>query len=138
MVTTHSMDKAFRPSEVWNSPTGEIFRVIEVCRGRDDEEQAILREGADGSGRVVVRERAAVVGWTLVPEYRVTESLNGFWSYHLSSTTTNTTAICGARTMSTSIAMKSWGVSGRRRERWCAICAEAGAAALAAAGASIN
>lgn len=52
----------------------------------------------------------------------VTEGIAGYWSYHLSRQGTNATALCGARTMSTSIPLSGWGHIGHLNEKWCTEC----------------
>lgn len=64
----------------------------------------------------------------------ITEGIGGVWFYHLSVASTNATALCGAKTMNTSIPMASWGVRGHLNEGWCAKCAVQGADTLRAAG----
>lgn len=64
----------------------------------------------------------------------ITEGMGGVWFYHLSIPETNATALCGAKTMSTSIALASWGVRGHLKEGWCAKCASQGADTLRVAG----
>lgn len=53
----------------------------------------------------------------------VTEGVLGTWHYHLSTTGTNATALCGARTMHTSVPLSAWGFKGELRERYCSECA---------------
>ena len=63
----------------------------------------------------------------------ITEGIGGVWFYHLSLASTNATALCRAKTMSTSIPLASWGVRGHLNEGRCAKCAVQGADALRAA-----
>jgi hypothetical protein len=135
MAMTLNKGDAFQLDEVWQTPKGGLYRVVGYEHKPGKPKQAVLRVGADGAGRKVLRDWDAVIGWTIVPALHVTEGVSGTWFYHLSHTVTNATALCGARTMNTGIPMKSWGVRGHLNERWCATCAEMGATALAAAGA---
>lgn len=68
----------------------------------------------------------------------ITEGIGGVWFYHLSLVSTNSTALCGAKTMSTAIPLKSWGVRGHLNEAWCAKCAAQGADTLRSAGAKVE
>ena len=68
----------------------------------------------------------------------ITEGIGGVWFYHLSLASTNATALCGARTMNTSIPLASWGVRGHLNEGWCEKCATQGAEALRAVGVTIQ
>jgi hypothetical protein len=68
----------------------------------------------------------------------ITEGIGGVWFYHLSLASTNATALCGAKTMNTSIPLKSWGVRGHLNEGWCAKCATEGADALRVAGVTVQ
>jgi len=68
----------------------------------------------------------------------ITEGIGGVWFYHLSLTSTNATALCGAKTMNTSIPLASWAVRGHLNEGWCAKCAAQGTEALRAAGVQIE
>lgn len=67
-------------------------------------------------------------------QLHVTEGIGGVWFYHLSLASTNATALCGARTMNTSIPLASWGVRGHLNEGWCAKCAVQGVDVLRASG----
>jgi hypothetical protein len=71
-------------------------------------------------------------------QLHVTEGIGGVWFYHLSLAATNSTALCGAKTMHTSIPLASWGVRGHLNEGWCSKCAIQGDDALRAAGAHIE
>ena len=64
----------------------------------------------------------------------VTEGIGGVWFYHLSVEGTNAKALCGAKTMYTSISLASWGVRGHLNEGWCTKCAASGADKLRAVG----
>ena len=68
----------------------------------------------------------------------VTEGIGGVWFYHLSLVSTNATALCGAKTMNTSIPMASRGARGHLNEGWCAKCAVYGTDALREAGVQIE
>lgn len=57
-------------------------------------------------------------------ELHITEGVSGRWFYHLSEKGTNAKALCGARTMATSIPLSAWGHVGHLNERWCVTCAE--------------
>ncbi len=58
-------------------------------------------------------------------ELKVAESIHGTYFYHLSRMPHSTIALCGARTMSTSIPVNAWGVTtSHLHERYCARCAE--------------
>jgi hypothetical protein len=69
----------------------------------------------------------------------VVEGVSGVWHYHLAETSTNATALCGARTMSTSIKLSDWGVPfGEhfpKRPTWCAVCAQIAGLSVAHTGA---
>ncbi|MBL5819901.1 hypothetical protein JBO39_01560 [Serratia marcescens] len=54
----------FRVGEVWESPKGNLYKVIAV-RLR----QATLRMGKDGCGRIVRRQLDAVIGWSMSKEH---------------------------------------------------------------------
>lgn len=49
----------FHVGQVWESPKGTLYKVIEVKRGG----QAVLRLGSNGKCRIVRRDWDAVVGW---------------------------------------------------------------------------
>lgn len=70
-------------------------------------------------------------------QYHIAEGVSGTWYYNLSDVSTNATALCGAKTMNTSILMKCWGVRGHLNERRCATCVENGATTLAAVGVTV-
>jgi hypothetical protein len=137
MGITLSKGDAFQPDEVWQTPRGALYRVMGYEHKVGKPKQAVLRLGADGSGRKVLRDWDGVIGWTMVPALHITEGVSGTWFYHLSPMTTNATALCGARTMNTSMPLQSWGVRGHLNERWCADCAQKGAATLGAAGVAV-
>lgn len=67
-------------------------------------------------------------------EVHITEGIGGVWFYHLSAASTNATALCGAKTMNTSIPLKSWGVRGHLNEGWCTKCGAEGVDALRSVG----
>lgn len=67
----------------------------------------------------------------------ITEGIGGAWFHHLSETNTNATALCGARTMNTSIPLARWGLRGHLNEGWCAECAAQGDDVLREAGVSL-
>lgn len=138
MATTLNIGDAFQPGEVWQTSRGGLYRVMSYEHKPGKPKQAVLRVGADGTGRKVLRSWAAVIGWTIVPAYHVTEGMSCTSFYHLSHPMTNATALCGAKTMNTGISLKSWGVRGHLNERWCSACAEKGGVILVAAGASIE
>jgi hypothetical protein len=71
-------------------------------------------------------------------DLHITEGIGGVWFYHLSLASTNATALCGAKTMNTTIPIASWGVRGHLNEGWCAKCAAQGADVLHAAGIQIE
>lgn len=52
----------FREGDVWESPRGTRYRVMECRRGG----KASLRVGEDGSGRLVRRGWSDVIGWVRV------------------------------------------------------------------------
>lgn len=61
----------------------------------------------------------------LSTEIKVAESIHGTFFYHLSRMPHSTVALCGARTMFTSIPIKAWGATtSHLHERYCARCAE--------------
>ena len=51
----------------------------------------------------------------------VTEGVEGTWHYHLSRDRDGkeTSALCGARVMHTSVPIEAWGRVGHLHERWC-------------------
>ena len=49
---------SFHVGQVWESPKGTLYKVIEVKRGG----QAVLRLGSNGKGRIARRDWDAVVG----------------------------------------------------------------------------
>lgn len=51
----------FHPGQVWESPRGTLYKVIENRVGG----QATLRLGADGKGRIHRRGWSDVINWTL-------------------------------------------------------------------------
>lgn len=57
---------SFHAGQVWESRTGHFWRVTEIKNG-----QAVMRQGANGKGRIKRRECDAVIGWALFsdPEY---------------------------------------------------------------------
>lgn len=55
-------------------------------------------------------------------ELKIAESVHGTWFYHLSRTEHSEKALCGARTMHTSIPLSTWGHIGHLNERYCADC----------------
>ena len=62
--TTSISDKrldCFHVGQVWQSPKGSLYRVVEVKKGG----QAKLRMGVDGSGRAARRDWDAVINWVL-------------------------------------------------------------------------
>jgi hypothetical protein len=52
---------SFHPGQVWMTPRGFLYKVISVQRGY----AAVLRSGADGSGRKKKRDWDAVINWRL-------------------------------------------------------------------------
>ena len=52
---------SFHAGQVWESPKGFFYKVINVDKGG----QATLRLGLDGSGRIVRRDWDAVINWVL-------------------------------------------------------------------------
>jgi len=55
---------SFHVGQVWRSPRGQVYLVVDVRRGG----QAILRAGAMGEGRKNVRDWDAVINWVLVSD----------------------------------------------------------------------
>jgi len=51
---------SFHIGQVWESPRGYLYKVMEVKNG-----QASLRLGLEGNGRIVRREWDAVINWVL-------------------------------------------------------------------------
>jgi hypothetical protein len=87
--------------------------------------------------KVVVAGLTQLQGAWLGKDLHITESASGTYLYHLSPANTNATALCGANTMSTGLALHQWGIRGHLNEKWCSQCAAAGAATLSAAGAQL-
>jgi hypothetical protein len=56
-----------------------------------------------------------------VAPYRISEGVGGHHHYHLQQIG-KAGAICGARTMQTSIPLSAWGVVSHLNERWCEEC----------------
>src|SRR6185312_14757803 len=54
---------------------------------------------------------------------QVMEGVSGTWFYHLGRKG-QTTALCGARVMTTQVPLSAWGHVGHLHERWCAKCAD--------------
>ena len=63
--------------------------------------------------------------------YAVTEGINGYWNYHISIRGRETFALCGERTMRTSVPFSQWGVGRAAPKgapitgRWCKACESA-------------
>lgn len=55
----------FRTGDVWSSPSGIHYKVVDVDTSLRSP-IAILRQGDDGSGRVMQRYTINVVGWTRI------------------------------------------------------------------------
>ena len=57
----------------------------------------------------------------------IVEGISGLYHYHVAEEGTNATALCGARTMSTSIKLEDFGVPFgehfHKRPTWCSRCA---------------
>jgi hypothetical protein len=138
MVTKYAKGEAFQPGEVWRTRVGGFYLVMAHEDKPGKRKQAVLRAGADGNGRKVMRDWDAVSGWSIVPELQVVEVVFGNRYYHLARPDAGAVAICGARTMKTSIQLKAWGKRGHLNERWCEKCARLGSTSLAAAGAKIE
>lgn len=70
----YEVGEIFRVAEVWVSPRGTIYRVIEATHpsGR----QLRLRVGANGTGRSIFRDRGDVLGWVRPPDLNE-EKANG-------------------------------------------------------------
>ena len=60
----------------------------------------------------------------------IVEGVSGLHHYHVAEDGTNATALCGARTMSTSIKLEDWGVPFGdhfpKRPTWCSRCSHKG------------
>lgn len=54
----------------------------------------------------------------------ITESIGGNWFYHVSPQGINGKAVCGARTMHTSVPLNAWGIKTHLNERYCSECAK--------------
>lgn len=54
----------FRAGEVWQSPKGTLYKVLDVQL-----RQATLRMGSDGSGRIIRRPYDAVINWSISREH---------------------------------------------------------------------
>ena len=63
-------------------------------------------------------------------KYHVTESISGYWYYHLSKKGINGQALCGAHTMNCSVPFSAWGYRGHLREQYCNKCLEIAKATL--------
>lgn len=54
------MGERFQTGEVWRSPRGYLYKVVEVVG-----KQAVLKMGTDGSGRKARRCVDAINGWSV-------------------------------------------------------------------------
>lgn len=63
MVRELAIAEIFRVGEVWRSPRGALYRVMDRS-GR----QVTLRSGIAGDGRAVKRDWDAVIEWVRPPE----------------------------------------------------------------------
>nr|TWR32179.1 hypothetical protein FQY85_18655 [Cronobacter turicensis] len=61
----------FSVGEVWQSPRGYLYRVIEVIGS-----QAVMRLGATGYGRKVRRNVDAISGWSIYRDEAGNEKTN--------------------------------------------------------------
>ena len=52
---------SFHAGQVWESPRGFLWRVVDVERGG----KAALKQGKCGTGRKAIRDWDAVIGWIL-------------------------------------------------------------------------
>ena len=55
-------------------------------------------------------------------KYNVSESITGYWYYHLSSKSNSSKALCGTPTMCCSMPFSAWGYRGHLREQYCDEC----------------
>ncbi|MCE6965093.1 hypothetical protein K6W81_14555 [Enterobacter sp. MW07] len=53
----------FKLGEVWQSPRGFLYKVVEVVGS-----QAVMKMGSTGGGRKIRRHVDAVVGWSIYKE----------------------------------------------------------------------
>jgi len=49
----------------------------------------------------------------------ITEGIEGYYHYHFSEKGKHSIALCGAKTMSTSMSLNQWGFVGHLKERYC-------------------
>ncbi len=68
MATKLSKGDAFQPGEVWMTPKGGLYRVMGYEHKPGKPKQAVLRVGANGAGRKVLRDWDAVIGWVTQPD----------------------------------------------------------------------
>lgn len=54
---------SFHEDQVWESPRGFKYKVIEIKNG-----QALLRLGETGKGKLIRREWDAVINWVLIQD----------------------------------------------------------------------
>ena len=57
-------------------------------------------------------------------KYAVSESISGYWYYHLSPKGNSSKALCGAPTMCCSLPFDAWGFRGHLGEQYCKKCLE--------------
>lgn len=58
---------SFRLGEVWVSPVGVLWKVVDFDVDHRPKKQAILRQGAAGRGRKIRRDWDAVINWVRSP-----------------------------------------------------------------------
>ena len=68
-LNTYPATDCFHPDQVWETPRGYLYRVLE-CQVNG---KAKLRAGTNGRGRIVYRAWDAVLGWRLRDELRAIE-----------------------------------------------------------------
>jgi hypothetical protein len=67
MATILNKGDAFQIGEVWKTPKGGLYRVMGYEHKAGKPKQAVLRVGADGAGRKVLRDWDAVIDWVMQP-----------------------------------------------------------------------
>lgn len=74
MSTKINVGDCFQPGEVWQTPRGLLYRVMSY-EHKDGKvrKQAVLRFGADGGGRKVLRDWDSVEGWVIHQHAAVTK-----------------------------------------------------------------
>lgn len=65
MKHKHSPGEVFQPGEVWESPKGQLWKVLEYAYRPGKPKQALMRLGEGGTGRKAERDWDGVCNWVL-------------------------------------------------------------------------